>query len=171
MLDYEIDNYNPVTGTAGYWVRIPTLSHTIDTIIYMWYGNSTVTVSQENKPGVWSNGYVNVWHFGNGTTLNLNGSLVQLAPIMELRQLRVIGGAANFSGNSQYIATNTAWTGISAYTMEGWFSKVGTSDGMAVGNYNGSAGAAIYMGRDAGIMLWAASLVVRRIIRRSPVPR
>ena len=43
-LDHEIDNYSPVTGAASFWVRIPTLSHSTDTTIYMWYGNSSVFV-------------------------------------------------------------------------------------------------------------------------------
>jgi hypothetical protein len=50
-LDHEIDNYNPLTRIASFWVRLPLLSHTADTQIYMWYGNSAVVVSQENKVG------------------------------------------------------------------------------------------------------------------------
>jgi len=52
-LDHEIDSYDPVTGTVNFWVGIPTLSHTVDTVIYLFYGNPAVTVSQENKAGVW----------------------------------------------------------------------------------------------------------------------
>ena len=42
QLPHEIDSYNPTTGAAAFWVGIPTLSHTTDTSIYMWYGNSAV---------------------------------------------------------------------------------------------------------------------------------
>jgi hypothetical protein len=45
-LDHEIDSYDPVTGTVAFWVRIPTLSHTVDTIIYLFYGNPNITGSQ-----------------------------------------------------------------------------------------------------------------------------
>src|SRR5205807_6079820 len=38
-LDHEIESYDPVTGTVNFWVRIPLLSHTADTVIYMQYGN------------------------------------------------------------------------------------------------------------------------------------
>jgi len=38
---------------VNFWVGIPTLSHTVDTVIYLFYGNPAVTVSQENKAGVW----------------------------------------------------------------------------------------------------------------------
>ena len=65
QLDHEIDTYDPATGRVAFWVRVPSLSHVSDTTIYLWYGNSSVSSSQENKSGVWRNGYVGVWHFGN----------------------------------------------------------------------------------------------------------
>src|SRR6266404_1000593 len=52
-LDHEIESYSATTGAVSFWVRIPTLSHTTDTIIYMQYGNNTITTSRENKTGVW----------------------------------------------------------------------------------------------------------------------
>ena len=60
-LDFEIDNYNGANGTAAFWVRIPLLSHTVDTTIYMWYGNSNITASQESIAGVWRNSYLSVY--------------------------------------------------------------------------------------------------------------
>jgi hypothetical protein len=73
-LDHEIESYDPVTGTVAFWVRIPLLSHTADTQIYVWYGSSAVTNSQESKTGVWRNGYAAVWHPGNGSTLSTEDS-------------------------------------------------------------------------------------------------
>ena len=64
-LDHEIESYNATTGAVNFWVRIPTVSHTADTIIYMQYGNSSITTSQENKSGVWQVGYQSVYHFGS----------------------------------------------------------------------------------------------------------
>jgi hypothetical protein len=37
QLDYELEEYNPVTGQVIAWVRIPTLSHTTDTALYVFY--------------------------------------------------------------------------------------------------------------------------------------
>src|SRR5262249_30730258 len=34
MLPFEQESYSASTGTINYWVRIPTLSHTADTVIY-----------------------------------------------------------------------------------------------------------------------------------------
>jgi hypothetical protein len=62
-LDHEIDSYNPASGQFAAWVRIPALSHTTNTTIYLFYGNSGITSSQENKTGVWDSYYKSVWHF------------------------------------------------------------------------------------------------------------
>jgi hypothetical protein len=56
-LPYERESYNAATGAVNFWVQVPTLSHTSDTIIYMFYGNSTVTTDQTNKTAVWDSNY------------------------------------------------------------------------------------------------------------------
>ncbi len=64
-LDHEIEKYDGGTsgGTVIAWVRIPTLSHgSGNKTIYMYYGNSAITTATANPTGVWSNGYVGVWH-------------------------------------------------------------------------------------------------------------
>jgi hypothetical protein len=42
QLPFEQETYSAATGAINYWVQVPTLSHTIDTIIYMFYGNASV---------------------------------------------------------------------------------------------------------------------------------
>ncbi len=42
-LDHEIESYNPATGQFTAWVRIPVLSHTQDTILYLAYRNASVS--------------------------------------------------------------------------------------------------------------------------------
>jgi subtilisin-like proprotein convertase family protein len=63
-LDHEIEKYDGVNGTLVAWIRIPTLSNNSNTIVYMYYGNSTITTSQANPTGVWntSYGWRAVWH-------------------------------------------------------------------------------------------------------------
>ena len=75
-LDYEIEEYNPATGQIIAWVRIPTLAHATDTVIYMFYGNSSVTAAQQNPAGVWENGYQSVYHLadaGSGIAADSTG--------------------------------------------------------------------------------------------------
>src|SRR5271157_5396925 len=64
-LDHEIESYDPKTGTIGMWVRIPMLSHTCDTVIYVVYGNGAVASSQENKAGVWDSNFQAVLHLSD----------------------------------------------------------------------------------------------------------
>ncbi|MHA2474172.1 MAG: DUF2341 domain-containing protein, partial [Promethearchaeota archaeon] len=70
-LDHEIEVFNQTySGTEAQlvaWVRIPSLSPTTDTKIYMYYGNSTMG-PQENPTGVWDANYVGVWHLSEDPT-------------------------------------------------------------------------------------------------------
>jgi hypothetical protein len=52
QLNHEIGSYNATTGTVAMWVLVPLVSHTVDTVFYMSYGNSAITTSQENRPAV-----------------------------------------------------------------------------------------------------------------------
>src|SRR3974390_969201 len=42
-LAFERESYNASTGAVSFWVKIPTVSHTSDTVFYVFYGNSSVT--------------------------------------------------------------------------------------------------------------------------------
>jgi hypothetical protein len=62
QLDHEIESYTASTGVINMWVRIPTLDGDADTVIYMWYGNSDVSTSQEDIVGVWDSNHIMVQH-------------------------------------------------------------------------------------------------------------
>ena len=133
-LNHEIESYNGSTGQLIAWVQIPTLSHTTDTIIYLFYGNSRITASQENKPGVWNANYEGVWHLPNGTVLSAldstangnNGTLVGPPSAVAGE----IGGGAGFNGTNQAI-TVAAASSINAlshsFTYELWFKSTNTA--------------------------------------------
>ena len=61
-LSHEIENYTSSTGTLAAWVNVPALSSTMDTVLYLYYGNATSTSQQDATGGTWSNGYQGVWH-------------------------------------------------------------------------------------------------------------
>ena len=61
-LDHEIEKYDDSTGELVAWVRIPTLSSSTDTEIYMYYNNSLCTSNRENITGVWDSNYIMVQH-------------------------------------------------------------------------------------------------------------
>ena len=63
-IPFEQESYSPSTGAINYWVKVPTLSHTTDTVIYMFYGNSSISTDQSNKTAVWDSNYLGIWHSG-----------------------------------------------------------------------------------------------------------
>ena len=54
ILDFDLEFFDFSTGQIAAWVRIPTLSHTVDTVIYIQYGNTAQDVSLANPAGTWS---------------------------------------------------------------------------------------------------------------------
>ncbi|MGD9045326.1 MAG: DUF2341 domain-containing protein, partial [Desulfobacterales bacterium] len=68
-LSHEIEDYDSTNGDIVAWVKIPSLSSSSNTEIYIYYGCSSAT-NQQNASGVWDDDYVGVWHLtenGNGT--------------------------------------------------------------------------------------------------------
>ncbi|MGH7238599.1 MAG: DUF2341 domain-containing protein, partial [Candidatus Saccharimonadales bacterium] len=54
LLAWEVESYNAATGALIVWVKIPAVSHTADTVIYMCYGNSSITTPQGDSTAVWA---------------------------------------------------------------------------------------------------------------------
>jgi len=61
-LSFEFEDYDAATGEIIVWVEIDVLDADTDTDIYLCYGDSAVTTSQEDISGTWSNNYVVVYH-------------------------------------------------------------------------------------------------------------
>jgi hypothetical protein len=66
-LDHQIESYNNNTGHLTAWVRIPLLSSTTDTTIFMYYGNPACS-DQQNSTGIWDINYLVVLHLNDGPT-------------------------------------------------------------------------------------------------------
>lgn len=61
-LNHERVSY--ATGTLQAWVKVPSLSSTKNTVIYMYYGNSGAS-DQQNITGTWNPSHKAVYHFEN----------------------------------------------------------------------------------------------------------
>ena len=77
-LDHELEKYASSEGSEEQvaWVKLPLLSSSATTDIYMYYGNHQAS-NQENAVAVWSNGYESVYHLHddfNDSVGNHNGS-------------------------------------------------------------------------------------------------
>ena len=106
-LNFEVEQWNAQTGVFVGWVRIPTLSHTSDTVIYACYGNASISTDQSNGHGTWDGTFEGVWHFPNGTVLSANDSTSNANNATSLNGTSAtagkIDGAARFNG-SNYLA-------------------------------------------------------------------
>src|ERR1035441_6856080 len=100
-IPYERESYS--SGTLLAWVNVTTLSHTADTVIYMYYGNASAT-DQQAATSVWDANYKAVWHLKEATGSNPTNSTSTAwtetqvgSPTQTASQ---IGGGLNFNGTS-----------------------------------------------------------------------
>lgn len=86
-IPYEIVSMDTTAKTCEIWAKIPTVSYTADTPIYLWYGNANALAYDANAPfgsqAVWS-GHKAVYHLesltadstSNAYTLTNNNSVI-----------------------------------------------------------------------------------------------
>jgi hypothetical protein len=60
-LSHEIESFTKATGTLVAWVKVPALSSTEDTVLWMYYGN-TGAADQQDVANVWTGNFNAVWH-------------------------------------------------------------------------------------------------------------
>ncbi|KKM85458.1 hypothetical protein LCGC14_1288850 [marine sediment metagenome] len=112
-LYHEIEEFNQTYNNTHAqlvaWVRIPSLSTSVDTTIYMYYGNYTMG-AREIPTGVWDANYIGVWHLSEvsggslaikDSTLNANDGTDQGS--VELGATGQIGGAIRMDEYQDYI--------------------------------------------------------------------
>jgi len=78
QLKHEIEYWNSSTGELYAWVKIPTLSSSVDTDLYMYYDNDACG-SQEDAENVWDSNYMAVWHFNDGSWLDSTSNDIDLS--------------------------------------------------------------------------------------------
>ena len=123
-LNFERESYSPLTGQVAFWVQVPMISHTTDTVFYVFYGNASVTTDQSSPAGTWDSNYLGVYHLGNGTTLNVSDSTSHAYNGTNHGATAGTGeidGAANLNGSSQSITMGTVMDlGAGNLTLEAW---------------------------------------------------
>jgi hypothetical protein len=131
LLNYEVESYDNTTGRLVAWVKMPTVFASHGTPFYMYYGNSSITTSQENKTAVWDSDYKGIWHLGEtgaghasdykDSTTNANNSTNAGNQPIQTTDGQM-DGAQTFNGTSSYInVLNSASLNITnALTIEAW---------------------------------------------------
>jgi Concanavalin A-like lectin/glucanases superfamily len=130
-LKWEMESYSPTTGAIVAHVLRPTLSHTADDTIGMYYGGSFSSF-QSTASAVWNTNYIGVWHLPNGTVLTAqdstsngnNGTVI--GPTAATGQL---GGGASYDGApGRSIDVGSGLGGLSTLTFSGWLKPNGFGD-------------------------------------------
>jgi MSHA biogenesis protein MshQ len=128
-LDFEVETWDGATGELVAWVRIPTLSHTTDTVIYLGWGDAGITTDQSNMTGVWDSNFHAVYHLGgagystqqrrdstsNGNTLGNGSSTASSGTGVAGPCLSV-----STSVNALYAADVASVRLTTAFTLEAW---------------------------------------------------
>jgi hypothetical protein len=137
-LDHEIEKWNSATGQLIAWVRIPKLSSSSDTTIYMYYGNPNVYQSTENPAGVWDSNYQAVWHLKEttGGTDAIKDSTGNARHGTDLGN-PTLGATGQIDGAVDFGNPNTTKridtkdfmsSGVTQFTAEAWVYKAATKD-------------------------------------------
>lgn len=129
ILSHEIESYTATNGNYRAWVRIPTLGASSNTIIHMYYGNSSVSTNPSTN-AVWDSDYRGVWHFsGNFTDYTANGNNLTNISTTNTGTGK-IGNARNLNNNTNINSSdatgrhlrlpNGFFAGMTNFTFEGW---------------------------------------------------
>ncbi len=146
-LDHELEKYTSTTGEVIAWVEVPTLSTSVDTVLYMYYGNAAVA-DQWNINGTWDEGgsanFKGTWHLPDGSSLNVNdstsnaahGSLVDVPAATTGK----IDGGASFDATNDAVDFGAVATTATSATYSFWvnFSDITTKKRIAL-DWGGSS--------------------------------
>ena len=157
-VDHQLEYYNPATGEAVIWVRIPSLSSGVDVKLTMFYGNSGITFDQSST-ATWKSSYKGVWHMGeddfDDATSNGANGVDQGAVDVD----GIIGRAASFNGLTRVEVSdisNLAFGVSDSYTISAWYKGTDASKTIAglVDDNNNGQGYDLYISGSNYLMGW-----------------
>lgn len=119
-LTFRRVSWDASTGACQFWVKIPTLSHTADTVIYILFGNSAITTDQQSVAGVWSNGYVTRNHLQTDSTDDLGAFNGTDTGVTHSSSGGQIGGATSFNGSSSVSLGTSASLQPASFSFSAW---------------------------------------------------
>ncbi|MFI0429529.1 fibronectin type III domain-containing protein, partial [Mariniflexile sp. HMF6888] len=135
-----VTSSTPANRKCQIWVKIPSLSPTTDTTIYLWYNKEGETQPLATDPygsqAVWTN-YEAVWHMENDPNtatpqiLDATGNGYNLSSFGAMPASAVVNGAIGngvvFDGVDDYFALANDLSLSSSYTFSAWYNWDSTS--------------------------------------------
>lgn len=128
-LAHEISYYNPTTGQIQAWVKVPTVSHTVNTNLYINYGSPFLLRDNSTPTIVYDSNYKRVWHCSSSAdSLGVNPLTAQgTAAFTGTGFSGITNGAFAFSGggagNNAINTTNVTDFdfGTGDFALSAWF--------------------------------------------------
>ncbi|HUK39073.1 MAG TPA: DUF2341 domain-containing protein, partial [Methanomicrobiales archaeon] len=123
-------NESYAAGSLVAWVNVPALSSSADTVIYLYYGNTSSTATQQNPTAVWDSNFLAVWHFtekvgGAGALKDStsSGNHGTNQGNVFLGTAGQIGNAVTLDGSNEFISTNNQFNpqAPQVFTESLWF--------------------------------------------------
>jgi signal peptidase I len=129
-LAHEIESWNAGTGAVEAWVRVPTLSSTTATSVYLYYGAPDAP-AQDDVRGTWPQSIEAVWHMASdpagsapqvddSSANNHDGISSGAMTSGDLVAGRVGGAAALDGANDLFEVDAFDLPGAGAVTLSGW---------------------------------------------------
>lgn len=132
LLEHELVSYNSANGALVAWLKMPILDTRVDTLLFVYYGNTSVDVDP-SVTTVWSKKFLVVWHLdelGNGTKNEYydssgNRNHARGGGGLETQTPMRVNGKIAFGqdgdGVDDFISTPIVLSGQSVLTVTAWF--------------------------------------------------
>jgi hypothetical protein len=147
-LAFQLERLDTTGGNLAAWVKLPALTAT--TVLYIHYGDPTITESQAQPTAVWSNGYELVAHMndsGDSTTKNTT-TLTAVGAAIGIATAGSFDGASSAVDTGSNAAIDNIFTG--GGTVEAWFfaDTYGESSRGRIFNKGDTAGWSLFVVND-----------------------
>lgn len=120
LLSFQSERYTATTGLYTAWVLVPNLSTSLNTYIYMYYGNTAI-VTDQSSTAVWSN-YHGVWHLQNGSFSDNSPNGYNLTNNSTTNQSPAKINDGRADNGSQWLEVANTFPNITTnFSMSAWF--------------------------------------------------
>ncbi len=143
-LKFERTFWDATTGVVEFWVKVPTLTSASALVIYLAYGNTSISTDQQDVDNTWNTNYQLVYHLPNGTSLTANDSSGNSNNGTITGAVAIAGkidGGASFDGIDDLITSATLPTNATTnIALSCWVYPTDISSDFII-IYNGDSGA------------------------------
>src|SRR5437867_11727809 len=174
-LSHEIEKYVSSTGELVAWVKVPSVSSSAATVIYMYYGYASAA-NQQNVVNTWDANFKAVWHLKEaptGAAQDMKDSTVNAnhgTSVGSMTSANQVAGKVGYGTNFDGVNDQINLSGFSAitapWTLEFWIRPVDldTADRHFFNLDGGAGGYPTFDSKNPGsskVLLWHGSSMYR----------